>query len=245
MTLSTLDTVLWVAGFVGQATLLFVLLLRSRWRPVPVFTGFVGFSALRTASLFLINRYGTRHGYFLAYWITGFADYGFQIALILEIALDVLRPGGRWILEARRAFLLWGVAGLLLAVALSLYMGPPESKGLDLWDARITVFTSLLTCGLFLAMATAANRLRLGHRGFALAIGQGLTAWAFIALLEDFGHVALGWNRQFIVLVHVRMLVYIAVLLYWIVTFWRSEGSQPGSFGKSEEILLALRHDLH
>ena len=58
---------------------------------------------------------------------------------------------------------------------------------------------------------------RTPYSGFALAIGQGLTAWSFIALLEDFSHVTLGWNRQFIILVHVRMLAYIAVLVYWIV----------------------------
>ncbi len=241
MNLSTLDNVLWVTSFAGHVTLLFVLVGRSRWRSFPVFTCFVAYAVFRTILLFFVLRHGTRHGYFLAYWMTGFADYAFQIALILEIALDVLRPGGRWVLEARRAFLVWGFAGLLLAATISLYMGAPESKGLDLWDARITVFTSLLTCGLFLAMASAANRLGLGRRSYVLAIGQGLTTWAFVALLEDFGHVALGWNHQFIVLVHVRMLVYLAVLVYWITTFWRPESSHAHISTRPAEIPVVLR----
>ena len=245
MTLSILDTVLWVASLLGNATLFTVLIARSRWRQYPVFTSFVAFSAVRTIVLFLVHQYGTRHDYFLVYWGTGFADYLFQIALILEIALDVLRPAGRWVTEARRAFIVWGVAGVLVAAALASQIGPPESKGLDLWEVRITVFTSLLTCGLFLAMATAANRLGLGRRSHILALGQGLTAWAFVALLEDFGHVAFGWNRQFIVFVHIRMLIYLAVLGYWTVAFWRSEISRSHSFGESGAISVALRERVH
>ncbi len=245
MTLSTLDTVLWVASLLGHVTLLFVLIARVRWRQFPVFTSFVAFNVLRTIVLFLVRQHGTRHGYFLAYWITGFADYLFQIALILEIARDVLRPAGRWVLEARRVFVVWGAAGLLVAAGLALTIGPPESKGLDLWDVRITVFTSLLTCGLFLAMATAANRLGLGRRSHILALGQGLTAWAFVALLEDFGHVTLGWNRQFIVFVHLREAIYLAVLGYWIWTFWRPEAARPQLSGESDGIPVALREEVH
>ncbi len=245
MTLSLLDTTLWVASLLGHATLFFVLIARSRWRHLPVFTTFVAFSVLRTIALFLVHRYGTRHGYFVTYWSTGFADYLFQVALILEIAHDVLRPAGRWVIEARRAFLLWSAAGVLVAAAFALRIGPPEAKGLDLWDVRITVFTSLLTCGLFLAMATAANRLGLGRRSHILALGQGLTAWAFAALLEDFGHVALGWNRQFIVFVHVRMLIYLAVLGYWIVAFWRPELSRSRSFAEKGVFPVALGMEVH
>ena len=244
MTLSTLDNLLWVAGFIGHVTLFLVLLVRSRWRQLPIFTLLIGFQALRTPLLFGVLRHGTRHGYFLAYWITGFADYLFQIALILEIARDVLRPSGRWVVEARRAFLLWGAAGVLVAAALALQIGPPESKGLDLWDVRITVFTSLLTCGLFLAMASAANRLGLSRRSHILALGQGLTAWAFVALLEDFGHVALGWNRQFIVFVHLRMLIYLAVLGYWIAAFWRSDTQKSYSPSKENLNPVALREEV-
>lgn len=245
MNLSTLDNVLWVAGFIGHVTLLLVLLVRSRWRHFPIFTLLIAFQALRTILLFFVLRHGTRHGYFLAYWITGVVDYFFQVALIVEIARDVLRPAGRWVLEARHAFLVWGVVGVLLAATLALFIGPPEARGLDLWDVRVTVFTSLLTCGLFLAMATAANRLGLGRRSHVLNLGQGLTAWAFVSLLEDFGHVALGWNRQFIVFVHLRMLIYLAVLIYWIVIFWQRETSRGRIVSSRDTISVAPGKEVH
>jgi hypothetical protein len=240
MNLTYLDNVLWAAGFLGHAALLLILVMRRRWRAFPVFTSFIAFEVLRTALLFLVLRYGTRHGYFLAYWITGFADYVFQVSLIYEIARAILRPTGTWVRDARTAFLGWGMAGLVGSAGFALMIGPPEARGLDLWDVRVTVFTSLLTCELFLAMATAANRLGLQWRSYVVAIGQGIALWAFFSLMEEFGHVALGWDRQFVVLVHVRMVIFILVLVYWMVVFWRKERERNPLSAEMRAYLLAL-----
>ena len=240
MTLSTLDNVLWAAGLVGNAALLFILVLRGRWREYPVLTSDMAFQVLRTVLLVLVHEHGSRHAYFLAYWITGFADYVFQVALIFEIARVVLRPTGRWILDARRSFLLWGGAGCLAAAAFAMMIGPPQARGLDLWEVRTTVFTSLLTCELFIAVSAAANRLGLQRRNYVIAIGQGLTIWAFSSLLGDFGRVIYGWNTQFLVFSHVQMFVYLAVLGYWMVVFWRPEQARAPLSAEMNDYLLAL-----
>jgi hypothetical protein len=240
MNLSMLDNALWAAGFVGHAALVLVLVLRKRVREYPVFVSLLAFEALTTAVLFVVSRHGSHHAYFLAYWITGFADYAFQVALIYEIARDILRPTGSWVQDARNSFLIWGTVGLVLAAALAMQIGPPESKGLDLWDVRITVFTSLLTCELFIAMSAAANRLGLQRRSYVVALGQGITVWAFSSLLEEFGHVIFGWDRQFVVFVHLRMLVYLAVLVYWMVIFWHREKPRAPLSPEMSAYLVAL-----
>lgn len=197
MKLSTLASVLWAAGLIGHLLLLAVLVVRRRWRDFPVFSSFLIFESLRTLALYAASLYG-KHAYFWMYWITGFADYLFQVAIIVEIAVDVLRPTGHWVREARREFILWGVVGVFVAAMVAVLMGAPQSRGLDLWDARVTVFTSLLTCGLFAAMATAADRLGLQRRSYVIALGQGLTLWALSGLVEDLLHVMFGWGREFI-----------------------------------------------
>ena len=240
MTLSTLDNALWAAGLVGNAALLLILVVKGRWKEYPVLTSDMGFQVLRTVLLYLVHAHGSRHAYFLAYWATGVADYVFQVALIYEIARVVLRPTGRWILDARRAFVTWGVAGCLAAAALAMAIGPPQARGFDLWDVRITIFTSLLTCELFIAVSAAANRLGLQRRNYVIAIGQGLTIWAFSSLLEEFGRVIYGWNAQFVVFVHVRMLVYLSVLGYWMVVFWRPEEARAPLSPEMNAYLVAL-----
>ncbi len=241
MHFSSLDDALWAASLIGHVALVIVLLVRRRVRDFPVFTSFVFFEAARTVGLFFVLRYGSKHGYFLSYWITGFADYAFQVALLLEVARDVLRPAGRWILQARTSFFAWGGVGLVLSAALAFQIGPPQARGLDLWDVRITIFTSLLTCELFLAMALVANRLSLQWRSHAVAIGQGLAVFSFVALVEEFGHVILGWDRQFAVFVHARMFVYLSVLVYWMAAFWREERRRAPFSAEMSASLVALR----
>ncbi len=244
MNLSLLDNALWAASLIGHAALLLILIFRKRVREFPVFTLFVASEIFRTMLLFLIFRLGTKHGYFLAYWTTGFANYFFQVVLILEIGMNVLRPTGRWVLEARKSFLIWGAVGLLVAAIMAFEIGPSQSRGLDLWDSRITVFTALMTCGLFLAMVTAANRLGLRWRSQAFAIGQGLFLWAFISLLGDVGHTALGWNRDFVVLDHVLMFTYLAVLVFWSVTFWLPEKDRSALSPEIRAYLVAEQERL-
>jgi hypothetical protein len=240
MKLSTLDNVLWAAGFIGHVALVLILVIRKRLRKFPIFAGFLGLSVLVTVLLFVISRHGSRRAYFLVYWISGFADYIFQVALIFEIARDVLRPTGTWVQDARKSFLGWGAAGVVAAAALASQIGPPQSKGLDLWDVRITVFTSLLTCALFIAMSSAANRLGLQWRSHMVALGQGLGAWAFIALLEEFGHAIYGWDHDFVVLVHLRMVGYLSVLVYWMVAFWLPEKVRKPLSPEMNAYLVAL-----
>lgn len=242
MNLSTLDNVLWAASLIGHAALLLVLVLQKRAKDFPVFTFFVSSEVFRTMLLFLVLRYGTKHGYFVAYWTTGFANYVFQVAVIYEIARDVLRPTGAWVHDARKAFLGWGTAGMVVAAIIASQLGQPQSKGFDLWDSRITVFTSLLTCELFIAMAMAATRLGLQWRSHVVAIGQGIATWAVVALIEDFGHGILGWNREFVVFVHIRMFVYLSVLVYWIVAFWFPETVRAPLSAEMSAYLVAL-HD--
>ena len=244
MKLSHLDSALWAASLLGHVALLLILFLRKRAREFPIFTFFVASEVFRTVLLFLVLRYGTKHQYFLAYWITGFANYLFQVALIVEIGRNVLRPTGRWIFEARRSFLIFGAIGLLVAATMAFEIGPAQSKGLDLWDTRVTIFTALMTCGLFLAMLTAANRLGLRWRSQVFAIGQGLFLWAFIALLGDLGHTALGWNRNFMVLDQVRMVTYLAVLMFWNVTFWLPERERAELSPEIRAYLLAAHSRL-
>ena len=244
MTLSTLDNVLWAAGLVGNAALLLILVGRGRWREFPVLTSDMAFQVLRTVLLWLVHGHGSRHAYFVAYWSTGILDYVFQVALIFEIARVVLRPTGRWIVDARRAFLTWATAGCVAAAVFAMLMGPPEARGLNLWDVRVTVFTSLLTCELFIAVSAAANRLGLQRRSYVIAFGQGITIWAFTSLLEDFGRMIYGWNAQFVVFAHVRMLVYLAVLGYWMVAFWQPEQERAPLSAEMTAYLVALHRSV-
>jgi len=98
MNLSALDNALWAASLIGHVALLLILIVRKRAREFPVFTLFVASEVLRTVLLFLVLHYGTKHGYFLAYWITGFANYLFRSASFSRLGdVSSAQQGGGWL----------------------------------------------------------------------------------------------------------------------------------------------------
>ena len=244
MNLSSWDNALWAAGFIGHVALVLVLVIRKRWQDFPIFTGYIGFQVLTTILLFVVSRHGTKHGYFLSYWITAFVDYVLQMAVLFEVTRHVLRPTGTWVRDARKSFLGWGLAGLVAAIIVVSQLEPPQARGFDLWDARITVFTSLLTCILFVAMSWSATRLGLQQRSYVFAIGQGFVAWTICSLLEEFGHAIFGWDREFVIFVHIRMIVYLLVLVYWMVAFWFPERERAPLSPEMRVYLVALHEQV-
>ena len=235
-----MQNVLWAAGFIGHVVLLMVLFIKRQAIKFPVFTTLIGFQALVTTLLFFVSRYGGHRGYVWTYWSAAFLDYAFQIALIFEIARIVLRPTGSWVSDARQSFFLGGGLGLLLAAAVAFSLDSPFAKGLDLWDERVTVFTSLLTCELFAAMIVSANRLGLQWRSHVVALGQGLTVWALLTLGSDVLHVLSGWHHDFTLYDDVRKFAYLGALLFWIVSFWLPEAERAPLSADMDAYLLAL-----
>jgi hypothetical protein len=240
MDITRLDNILWAAGFIGHAALLLVLLLRHRWRQFPIFTCFIANHVLVTATLFLVFRHGDRHAYAVTYWIAGGGDILFQLALIFEIARVVLRPTGTWVRDARGSFILAGAMGAAIALALCLMVKPLAPSTLGIWEIRANLFTALLDCELFLAILYASNRLGLEWRNHVIGLAQGLTAWAFGAVASDLAHIVLGWSREFLIFDHLLSFLYVAVLLYWIFTFWRPEPKRAPLSSDMKDYLVAL-----
>lgn len=241
MNLTTLDNVLWAAGFIGHVALLFVMVQRGRWREFPVFTSLIAYHVGVTVVLFYAYRYFDKQGYGHAYWTAAVGDFLFQVALIYEIARIVLRPTGSWVMDARKAFLFWGALGIFVAFGVALTVTPATGSVMSKLEVRGIVFTSLLTCELFLAMITAANRLGLQWRSHVMALGQGLTVWALFALISDAAHIALGWNRNFRVLDDARMFFYLGALLFWIVSFWLPEQKRAPLSPDMQKYLVAAQ----
>jgi hypothetical protein len=237
---TTLQDGLWVAGFLGHLALLVVLIIRRRVREFPVFAALIAYQVMETAVLFFVSRYGNSRLYYFTYWMLAPGDYAFQVALIYEMAKHVLRPTGTWIEDARTGFLLWSAIGMLIALGLSLAVSPPETRGLYLWSIRATVFTSLLTCEMFLAMSAVANRLGILWRSHVMALGQGLTVWALIALLGNMIHFALVWKRDPVFFDNIEMLVYLGSLLFWIISFWLPERQRAPISHEMNNYLIAL-----
>ncbi|HYK36419.1 hypothetical protein [Alloacidobacterium sp.] len=226
MGLTLTAQVLWAAGFLEHAALLFVLLVRRRWRIFPVFTALIGFNTFRTillALLLVIYKSPSSDQYAFAYWGASFVDLALQIGIIYELARVVLKPTGTWVLDAKRQFLIYGIIGAVIAAAIAYGINPSSPTTRDFWIEKGELFSAMLTLELFAAMLFASSRLGLVGSSHVMRLGQGWATWAIVALLAEgiYSHFGPDWHND--LPDTVRILVYQAVTIYWIVTLWRPE----------------------
>jgi len=240
MNLSNLDNVLWAASSLGDVALLFVLLLRGRFRMFPIFTALVAFNTLRNVGMYALYVRGSRTWYSRIYWTSELADFALQIGVVLEMARIVLKPTGAWVRDARKQFVLWSLAGSVVALALAWGVSPPGLRAREAWEVRGSLFASLVTCELVLVMALASTRLGLGWRSHVMALGEGLAVWSLVAVAVDGTQSFLGSAQRFAILDHVRIFIYCAAQLYWIVQFWVQEPARRPISPELHNYILAL-----
>jgi hypothetical protein len=244
MTFSTLDNALWAAGFLGHVALFCVLLFRGRWRAFPVFTTFIGFDSALTIVLFLLYRHGALAWYSRVYWSADVVDFVLQLGLVAEIARAVLRPGEVWISEARKRVLIFGGLGIALAALLAWGVAPPGLRSKEVWEVRGSLFTSLATCELVVAVGFTATRLGLGWRNHVIALAQGLGVWSMVAAFADGIQSYVGAAQSFITLDHVRELVYCSALAYWTIQFYPPEPVRRPISPEMQKYILALHEQV-
>jgi hypothetical protein len=248
MNLSALDDALWVANILGNAILFTILIYRHRCKGFPVFTALNGYEAAVPALLYCIYLLGNQYWYKRIYWSYALFDFLLQLGVIWEVARIVLRPTGTWVRDARKQFILWGAAGILLAAALPWLVTPPAASLLHRWEVRGNLFTSLVICELIAVVTRTSKSLGLGWRNHVMALGNGWTAWAVVAILVDGLHSYFGAERYFRELEHVRMFAYLVVLGYWTVQFWLEEPARqpisPELSAYIQALHLRIKNDL-
>ncbi len=239
MSFSGLDKFFWLAGFLSSILLLGVLLVRGRWKTFPIFAIYIGSQILFSATMYEIYRHGTHSTYARVYWAGAGIDFVLQLCLLFEIARNVLRPTGTWVQEARIFFVFLAIAGPALAALLTSFARPDSPSRLATWEFRGNLFTSLLTCELYLALLITSNFWGLVWRNHIMGLGLGLSSWAFITVSVNISHLA-GTYSYARALDHVKVITYTLVLFYWIYTFWRDEPKRRELPPGMKKYLLAV-----
>ena len=184
-------------------------------------------------ALFLSYRFGTHHMYGVIYWTADFLDSLLQIFVVLEIARNVLHRSGRWVEGARLRLILMGATAPVVAVAMAWAMKPAAATALDAWEARTSLFTTILICLLFTGIMMASQQLGLGWRSHVMREGYGLMVWVLVAFLTDTLHAYWRTAEHFTALENIRIAVFQGSLVYWAVAFWISE-RQPAALTAAE-----------
>ena len=239
MHFSVLTLVVWAQGFACGVLALIELLVRGRYRRFPVFTSYFAFDIVRTIALYIAYRENAATLYRQAYYGMLVVDYALQIGIILEIARVVLRPTGTWVRDARAMFAGIGLSGAVVAAAISFWISPPVHSAWQLWPLRANLFTSLLTCELFVAMSFTASRLGLGWRNHVMALAQGWTFFNVVMVITTALQSYFG-AAHFLTLDHIRGFAYSVGILYIMVQLWTPEPQRRPIDPELRRYILAL-----
>lgn len=239
MHFSALTRIFWAIGFVCDGSMLAVLCVRGRYRQFPTFTSYFAFNEVRAAALFIAYMLNAKLLYRDLYYGLLVVDYAFQVGIIIEIAGIVLRPTGSWLRDARTMFAGIGLAGAAVAAAISWWVVPPVDTAWQLWPLRVNLFTSLLTCELFVAMSVTANRLGLGWRHYVMAIAQGLTFYNVVMVVTT-GLQSYFGAAHFRALDQVRGAAYWVGIAYIMMQLWKPEPQRRPIDPELRRYILAL-----
>lgn len=239
MHFSALTIVFWAIGFTCDVLILGILGVRGRYREFPVFTSYFAFDIIRAGALFTAYMENARFLYRHVYYGLLVVDYALQVGIILEIARVVLRPTGSWLRDARAMFAGIGLAGAVIAAAISWWITPPVQGPWQLWPLRANLFTSLLTCELFVAMSFTANRLGLGWRNHVMALAQG---WTFfnVVMVVTTGLQSYFGAAHFLTLDQIRGSAYWIGIIYIMVQLWIPEPVRQPIDPELRRYILAL-----
>ncbi|HKO12673.1 MAG TPA: hypothetical protein VJV22_11940 [Acidobacteriaceae bacterium] len=220
--LSQVTIALWVLSLACEIAMLLTLLARGQFRTFPIFTAYFAFNIPRGIAEFTTYLLNDIPLYRDLYYSFLLIDYLFQLAIIFEIARIVLRPTGTWVRDARVMFLGLGVTGAVVAAAISWWISPPGSKAWVVWPLRVNLFTSLLTCELFVTMSFTARYLGLGWRNHVMALAQG---WTFdnVVMVITTGLQSYFGRAHYMFFDNFRGAAFLVAMTYIIVQFWIPE----------------------
>ena len=226
MHLSGLDLLFWAGGFVGHVVLLFVLIRRGRANRFPVFTTLIGASIVRTVALFLVFRSGVRYQYYFAYWILLFVDATLQFAVVYEIAAHIFRPLGSWVRDVKGGLAVLIFVSLAIAAGLTMLASPPTQIWIETLVIKWNFFTSTCLSELFVGILALSVTAGLPWKTHVARIAQGLGVYSIFEVLIETSRNCFGLggdNHVYVLLSHIRMLVYLGCLCFWALTLWSDE----------------------
>jgi hypothetical protein len=224
MHLNDLDRLLWAAGFFVHIALLVVLFTRRHASSFPLFTAFIGFNALRTVALFLIQCYGNKHVYFYTYWFLAPVDVVSQLLVIAETAAKVFRSEGKWAVDVSPGMAWWAIVSVFIAAVLTLI---PQTVT-TLWEQPIFIkgsfFSAALVSELFVGMIVLSARSGLSWKTYVGSILQGLGAYSFATVVIETARTYFGLQSNGAVyddLSRIRRILYLLCAVYWVIMLRR------------------------
>ena len=191
-----------------------------------MFIALISLGATQTIVLYLVRAYGTSYGYYGTYWTLALSNTLLQLCVAYEVGSRVFRPLNVWAEDLRSSFLWMTVICFAGAAGFTWLTEQPARFWMQGFITRANLFVAALLTELFVGMLVLSVSARFPFRTHVARIAQGLGGYSLITVLIEAGHAYFSSEREvpvFKVLSHVRMVVYLGCIGYWIIGLWSNE----------------------
>lgn len=245
MQISNLDSFLWVAGFLGNVVLLFLLWRTSRVKRSPAFTSLIALSVVRSVTLFLLLRYFGRSSYFYAYWSLAIVDTVLQILVLGEAALHVFRPTRTWAPGSRLGLTILLLVSSIVSCFLTWLSSPPTQYLRQFVVIKGELFSTVLVSELLIGLLVMSVTLELRLTTDAAVVLEVLGFYSLKDLLIHGLQAHYGLppgTATFVALSRLGIALYCLGLGYWIFAFRKKAPAPQELPDRMREQLLLLNN---
>ncbi|HUD15165.1 MAG TPA: hypothetical protein VMQ56_16045 [Terracidiphilus sp.] len=236
------DSLLWMAGAVAEAVVLFLLIRRRVFSSLPVFTSYIAWSLLSDLAQYAAANYYHAAIFRLYIYVVSLAiDSLFQFGVLIELSRSVLRPMAKLLPS-------WTpiVVGVLIALICAAIWPFASVPGFSLLprNGRILIHLqqtfSILRILFFLVLAGCSQLLSIGWRDRELQIATGLGFFSMVSLSASILHTHQVPGAQYHLLDQIVAASYSCCLLYWAYCFARQEAERREFTPQMQNFLLAM-----
>jgi len=213
----------WIASFLLNLLLAFVLFYRGRAPSFPFFTVYVVEQIVDLIALYVVTRHASLTVYRYFYWSTNWLEQILQVCVFYEIAVHVFCPVGVWARDVRRTFVGLIVLSLVVASLLSWLAHPTAPYLFVTFYLRTSFFSAALLSELFVGMAMLSATAGLLWKTHVARIAQGLGIYSIVRLaagiIQNAAGIHPGWH-VYTISSHTSDMTYIICAFYWVVTLY-------------------------
>ena len=237
-----IDTLIWLAGYIATVVLAVVMIHRGINKSFPVFTSYLVYGLITDPlSYWILSHHADV--YPTAFAIFSAADFTFQLGVLLEIAMNVIRPVKRS-LPSRITWVLGGfflVAAVAAgAIAFKVFPHSVPSYFVDAVQMRMSLGMALLRMGIFVSIAAFAQLLGIGWKNHVLQLATGLAFYSAVSLIVETAHSRAGLSPQFHALDQMVAASYLGTLLFWTWSFAQQEEVRKEFSPQMQNFLLSI-----
>jgi hypothetical protein len=238
----TLDSALFAAGCVAEATILILLFYKRVYRDFPIFCAYLAFGIFSDIAQYFLVRHFPNFDLRI-YLIATIIDSLFQFGILVEVSMSVLRPV-RSSLPRGAIVAVAVIIGLVCAIIWP-FAKTPGIEQLS-FDSRLIVHFqltfSVMRILFFLAIAGCSQLLSIGWRDRELQIATGLGFFSIVSLSVSMLHTSQApeFVAQYHHLEQLLSASFVCSIIYWALSFALKVPERREFTPQMQNFLLAM-----